>query len=61
MTGKSKAEPHMASKNVHFTATKTVTKPVKVKFRTKSGATVSFKALKTVKQKELVKFRAKKK
>lgn len=51
----------MASKNVHFVATKTVTKPVKVRFKTKSGQTVSFKALKTVKQKELVTLRTKKK
>ncbi len=51
----------MASKNVHFVTTKTVTKPVKVRFKTKSGETVSFKALKTVKQKELVTFRTKKK
>ena len=51
----------MASKNLHFVATKTVAKPVKVRFKTKSGETVSFKALKTVKQKEVVTFRTKKK
>jgi len=51
----------MAAKNVRFVATKTVTKPTKVQFKTKSGDTVSFKALKTFKQKEVVHFRAKKK
>jgi len=48
-------------KNVRFPATKTVTKPIKVRFKTKSGKTVSFKALKTVKQKQVVHFRAKRK
>jgi hypothetical protein len=39
-----------------------VKKPTKVKFKTKSGETVSFKALKTVKEKkEVVHFRAKRK
>ncbi len=51
----------MAKKSVQFVATKTVTKPTKVKFKTKSGETVSFRALKTVKQKEVVRFRAKRK
>jgi hypothetical protein len=51
----------MASRNVRFSAVKTVQKPARVKFKTKSGETVSFKALKTVKQKEVVRFRAKKK
>jgi hypothetical protein len=51
----------MAKKNVQFVATKTVTKPTRVKFKTKSGETVSFRALRTVKEKELVKFRAKRK
>lgn len=50
----------MGRKNVRFIATKTVTKPTTVKFKTKSGDTVSFKALKTVKRKEVVHFRAKK-
>lgn len=51
----------MASKNVRFTAVKTLKKPATVKFKTKSGETVSFKALKTLKQKEVVvRFRAKK-
>ena len=51
----------MAKATVRFIATKTVAKPTKVKFKTKSGETVSFKALKTVKEKETVRFRAKKK
>jgi hypothetical protein len=51
----------MAKKNVQFIATKTVTKPTRVKFKTKSGETVSFRALKTVKEKELVRFRTKRK
>lgn len=50
----------MAKKNMRFVATKTVTKPTTVKFKTKSGKTVSFRALKTYKEKELVLFRAKK-
>jgi hypothetical protein len=49
----------MAKKNVRFIATKTVAKPVKVKFKTKSGQTVSFRALKTFKEKQVVRFRAK--
>ena len=48
----------MAKKNVRFVATKTVAKPATVKFKTKSGQTVSFKAVKTVKQRQVVKFRA---
>jgi len=51
----------MAQKNVRFIAVKTVTKPTTVKFKTKSGETVSFRALKTVKQKKVVHFRARKK
>jgi hypothetical protein len=47
--------------NVRFIATKTVTKPATVEFKTKTGKTVSFKALKTVKQREVVRFRSKKK
>jgi len=50
----------MAKKNVQFTATKTVAKPTKVKFKTKSGETVSFRALKTIKERVNVRFRAKK-
>jgi hypothetical protein len=51
----------MARRNVNFVAVKTVKKPARVKFKTKSGETVSFKALKTVRKKERVHFRAKKK
>jgi hypothetical protein len=51
----------MARKNIQFSAAKTVAKPTRVKFKTKSGETVSFRALKTVKQKVTVRFRAKKK
>jgi hypothetical protein len=51
----------MAKRNVRFVATKTVKKPATVKFKTKSGETVSFRALKTFERKEVVHFRAKKK
>ena len=44
----------MAKKNVRFVATKTV--PATLRFKTKSGQTVSFKAVKTVRK--VVKFRA---
>jgi hypothetical protein len=49
----------MAKANVRFVAVKTVQKPVRVKFKTKSGKTVSFKALKIVKKREVVRFRTK--
>ena len=49
----------MAKTTVRFIAVKTVTKPATVKFKTKSGETVSFKALKTFKRKKVVQFRAK--
>jgi hypothetical protein len=49
----------MAKAMVRFFAVKTVKKPVRVKFKTKSGETVYFKALKTVKKTEAVRFRAK--
>ena len=48
----------MAKKNVRFVATKTVAKPATVKFKTKSGQSVSFKAVKTVKKRQVVRFRA---
>ncbi len=51
----------MAKTRVAFVATKTVTKPTRVKFKTKSGETVSFKALKTVKEPVRVSFRRKNK
>ena len=50
----------MAKQNVRFVAVKTVKKPASVKFKTKSGETVSFRALKTVKKREVVHFRSKK-
>jgi hypothetical protein len=50
----------MAKQNVRFVAVKTVKKPASVKFKTKSGETVSFRALKTVKKREVARFRAKK-
>src|SRR5260370_532950 len=37
----------MARKIVRFVATKTVKKPARIKFKTKSGKTVSFRAVKT--------------
>jgi hypothetical protein len=51
----------MAQKNVRFVATRTVRRPATVKFKTKSGKTVSFRAVKTFERKEVVHFRAKKK
>jgi hypothetical protein len=48
----------MAKKNVRFDATKTVAKPARVRFKTKSGKTVSFKAVKTVKQRQMVRVHA---
>jgi hypothetical protein len=48
----------MAKRNVRFVAMKTVAKPATVKFKTKSGQTVSFKAVKTVTKRQVVKFRA---
>jgi hypothetical protein len=51
----------MANGNVKFVATEVVSKPATVKFKTKSGETVSFKAVKTFERKKTVRFRAKKK
>jgi hypothetical protein len=48
----------MAKKNVRFVASKTVAKPARVRFKTKSGKTVSFKAVKTVRERQVVRFRA---
>jgi HKD family nuclease len=48
----------MATNTVRFLAEKTLTKPAIVKFKTKSGKTVSFKALNTFKKKKAVQFRA---
>ncbi len=50
----------MANKNVRFVATKTVRKPATVKFKTKSGKTVSFRAVKTFERKRVVRSRASK-
>lgn len=51
----------MAQTNVRFFATKTVKKPATVKFKTKSGETVSFRAVKTFERKRVVHFPTKKK
>jgi predicted sulfurtransferase len=51
----------MARRNVRFAAIKTIKKPTTLKFKTKSGETVSFKALRILKKKEVVRFRADKK
>lgn len=51
----------MAKTNVRFAATKTVQKPTVVKFKTKSGKTVSFKAVRTFEKKTVVRLRARKK
>ena len=51
----------MARKKVSFVAKKSVTKPVKVKFKTTSGKKVAFKATKSVTKKVKVSFLAKKK
>lgn len=51
----------MAKTNVRFVAVETVKKPTTVKFKTKTGKTVSFKAIRTVPKKVVVSFRAKKK
>jgi hypothetical protein len=50
----------MGTENVRFSAIRTVQKPATVKFRTKSGETVSCKALKTVRKRETIRFRSKK-
>jgi hypothetical protein len=51
----------MARQNVQFVAVKTARKPVRLKFKSKSGETVSFKALQTVENRKVVRFRSKKK
>jgi len=51
----------MANKNIRSAAYKTVAKPIRVKFKTKSGETVYIRALKTVQQKVNVRPRSKKK
>lgn len=47
-------------KLVKFKAIRTEKKPVKVKFKTKDGRTVSFKATKVIKKKKPVRFYARK-
>jgi hypothetical protein len=50
----------MAKRNVRFEAVKTVVaKPLTVRFKTKSGQTVSFTALNTIRQEQIVPLRAK--
>jgi hypothetical protein len=49
----------MSTKKVQRVSTKTIAKPVRVKFKTKSGETVSFKAVKTLKKPVDVSFRRK--
>jgi len=51
----------MARQKVSFVSTKTVKRPATVRFKTKTGRTVSFKAFKTAEKKVVVSFRAKKK
>jgi hypothetical protein len=51
----------MARQKVSFVATKTVKRPATVRFKTKTGKTVSFKAFKTAQKRVVVNFRAKKK
>jgi hypothetical protein len=51
----------MAKENIRFVGIRTIKKPTRVKFKTKSGKTVSFKAVKTFAKKSVVHFRAKKK
>ena len=51
----------MPKRNVKFVAVETVKKPATIKFKTKSGETVSFKAIRTFPKKRVVRFRAKKK
>jgi hypothetical protein len=51
----------MARENVRFNAIITVKKPTRVKFKTKSGKTVSFKAVKTLRKREAVRLRANRK
>jgi len=51
----------MAKSKVQFLSTKTIARPTRVKFKTKSGESVSFRAVKTVKQPVRVTFRRKRK
>lgn len=60
-----KRKSHSIGKNnrklVKFSAVTTTKKPIKVKFKTKSGQNVAFKATKVVKKKKQVKFYVKRK
>jgi hypothetical protein len=49
----------MPKEVVQFVATETEKKPATVRFKTKSGKTVSFKAMRTTEKKKVVRFRAK--
>jgi hypothetical protein len=51
----------MAKNKVRFTVVETVARPATVRFKTKSGGTVSFKALKTFRKKVAVHSRARNK
>ena len=51
----------MATQNVRFEAPKIVRKPVTLKFKTKSGKTISIKALKIEQKRVSVRIRSKKK
>jgi hypothetical protein len=51
----------MANQNVRFEGVKIVRKPTTVKYKTKSGKTVSFKALKIEQKRVSVRLRSKKK
>jgi hypothetical protein len=51
----------MSKETMRFEAVKTAQKPVRLKFKTKTGQTVYFKAVKTVKSPDVVRLRAKKK
>ena len=49
----------MATKNTGFAAFEVVQRPVRVKFKLKSGKTVSFKGIRTFKKKRTSRSRAK--
>ncbi len=51
----------MTKKKVRFIATRYKNKPVKVRFYTKKGSTVSFTAQKKAPVKKVIEFKAKKK
>lgn len=51
----------MSTKNVSLRGYRVATKPVRVKFKLKSGKTVSFKAIRTYLKKDSARFATKKK